>query len=164
MDEQRVENHKVVTFTYLIKDEQGNLQEQSDIPMSYLHGVDTAMFPKIAEALEGSKEGDVVEITLSPEEGFGVHNPDLTFTDKIENVPTEYRHVGAEAMFQNDEGETMTMSVIKMDKGEIMLDGNHPFAGKTMYFKITVQGVRDATADEVGSGKVDGPQGSGTIH
>ena len=149
-----MENHKVVTFTYVIKDQQGQLQEQSDIPLSYLHGNDERMFPKVAEALEGTSVGDTVEVTLMPEEGFGLPDPTLTYSDKIENVPPEYQHIGAEAMFQNEQGETTTMTVVKVENGMVTLDGNHPFAGKTMTFIITVKAIRDATAEEVGSGSV----------
>ena len=154
MSDKKVENHKVVTFTYVIKDQAGQLQEQSDIPLSYLHGNDERMFPKVAEALEGTSVGDTVEVTLTPEEGFGQPDPSLSYSDKIENVPPEYQHIGAEAMFQNEQGETTTMTVVKVENGMVTLDGNHPFAGKTMTFIITIKAIRDATAEEVGSGTV----------
>jgi FKBP-type peptidyl-prolyl cis-trans isomerase SlyD len=112
------------------------------------------MYPKVAEALEGSKIGDEVEVSLSPAEGFGEHDPNLTFSDAIDNVPPEYRHIGAEATFENEDGESITMTVVKMEDGKIMLDGNHPFAGKTVTFKLRVKEIRDATEAEVGSGEV----------
>ncbi len=155
MSEQKVEHNKVVSLTYVLLDENGSVQEQSDIPISYLHGgKDSAMFPKVAEALEGHKVGDEVSVTLTPEEGFGHYDPSMTYSDEIENVPPEYRHIGAEATFQNEAGESITMTVVKMENGKIMLDGNHPFAGKTITFKIKVTEIRDATEAEVGSGQV----------
>ena len=97
---------------------------------------------------------DEVEVSLSPAEGFGEHDPNLTFSDAIDNVPPEYRHIGAEATFENEDGESITMTVVKMEDGKIMLDGNHPFAGKTVTFKLRVKEIRDATEAEVGSGEV----------
>ena len=114
------------------------------------------MFPveTALEALEGSKIGDEVEVSLSPAEGFGEHDPSMTFSDAIDNVPPEYRHIGAEATFENEQGESITMTVVKMEDGKIMLDGNHPFAGKTVTFKLRVKEIREATEAEVGSGEV----------
>lgn len=153
MTEPTVQKNKVVTFTYVILDSNGEVVEQSDIPLSYLHDQDDRMFPKIIRAMEGAGVNDTVEVRLSPEEGFGKPDPNLTYSDKIENVPPEYRHLGAEAMFQNDQGETMTMRVVSIEDGVITLDGNHPFAGKTVTFRIKITGIRDATEQEVGAGQ-----------
>ncbi|MDH5572140.1 MAG: peptidylprolyl isomerase [Gammaproteobacteria bacterium] len=159
MAEQRVEKNKVVTFTYIIMDETGSVQEQSDIPMSYLHGGDDRIFPKVMSAMEGAQEGQTIEIVLPPEDGFGKYNPDITFTDKIENVPVEFQQIGAEAEFKNSAGESMSMTVVSVSNGEVKLDGNHPFAGKTMTFKVTIKAIRDAADEEIRTSKVviDGP-------
>lgn len=154
MSEQKVEENKVVSLTYVILDETGAVLEQYDLPISYVHGNNSNMYPKVAKALEGAKVGDEIEVILSPAEGFGKHDPNLTFSDDISNVPPEYRHLGAEATFQNEQGESVTMTVVKMENGKIMLDGNHPFAGKTVTFKLRVKEIRDATEAEVGSGEV----------
>jgi FKBP-type peptidyl-prolyl cis-trans isomerase SlyD len=154
MSQQKVEENKVVSLTYVIVDETGAVLEQYDLPISYVHGTYSNMYPKVADALEGAKVGDEIEVTLSPTEGFGERDPSLTFSDDVENVPPEYRHLGAEATFQNEEGESVTMTVVKLENGKIMLDGNHPFAGKTVTFKLRVKEIRDATEAEVGSGEV----------
>ncbi len=154
MSEPTIENNKVVSITYVISDETG-VQEQSDLPVSYLHGENnTELFPRVAEALTGARVGDEIEVELTPEDGFGLRDPSKTFSDAIENVPEEFRHIGAEAEFRNDLGESLTMTVVSVDNGQIVLDGNHPYAGKTMTFKITVKDIRDAAADEIETGKV----------
>ena len=154
MSDQKVEENKVVSLTYVIVDEGGAVLEQYDLPISYVHGNTSSMYPKVAEALEGAKVGDEIEVSLSPAEGFGEHDPSMTFSDAIDNVPPEYRHIGAEATFENEQGESITMTVVKMEDGKIMLDGNHPFAGKTVTFKLRVKEIREATEAEVGSGEV----------
>lgn len=163
MSEQQIERNKVVSITYSIRDDQGDLLEQSDLPISYVHGMDRRMFEKIEHELEGRMVGDAIEVKLAPTEGFGEHDPDLSFTDVIENVPAEYRQIGAEAMFQNEDGETITMTVVSLKDGKITLDGNHPFAGKTVTFAVKVVEVRPASPEELQTGEavVDI---SGSIH
>jgi len=148
----KVANQKVVTFTYSIMNEKGEVQEQSDLPMAYVHGSDDRVIPKIAEAMEGKTVGEVVEVAVPPKDGFGEYDESLIYRDKLENVPEEYRELGKEAQFQNENGQTKTMVVTRIENGEIELDGNHPYAGKTMTFKLNIREIRDASADEVGSG------------
>ncbi len=163
-NEQTVTKQKVVTFTYIIQDGQDEqILEQSDLPMSYLHGVDGKMYPTAERAMEGAKVGDVIAVSLSPEEGFGYPDPELMHVEKVENVPDEYCRLGVEAMFENEEGETITMKVTKIENGEVTLDANHPFAGKTVVFRMTVAGIRDATTEELGTGEVIDTQGPLTM-
>ena len=149
-----VENHKVVSFTYSILSEKGEVEEQNDVPMEYVHGADDRVFPLVVEAMEGAKIGDTKEIILEPLDGFGIYDENKTYRDKVENVPPEYRSVGAEATFKNGDGQELKMKVVSVENGEVFLDGNHPFAGRTMTFKITVKAIREATTEELASGKV----------
>lgn len=161
MSERRIARNRVVYLTYRIVDAEGELHEQVDLPVGYVHGTGSRLFPQIEAALEGRQVGDEVEVTLSPEEGFGFHQPELTYTDTIENVPPEFRRLGAEAEFQNAQGETLTMVVTRMEGGRIHLDGNHPLAGKTVTFHVTVKEVRDATPEELKKGV---PAGGERLH
>lgn len=161
---QQVEKYKVVSITYRILDEQRTVVEQSDLPVDYLHGMDDRMFPKVTQALEGKTVGDTVEVVLPPEEGFGPSDPDLIFTDDLENAPPEFRRLGAKPSFQNEAGETMEMTVTKIEDGKITVDGNHPFAGKTMIFSVTVTAIRDALEAEIGQGAVLQSSNPTTIH
>jgi FKBP-type peptidyl-prolyl cis-trans isomerase SlyD len=152
MADKFVEQNKVVTFTYIIVDEQGVLLEQSDLPISYVHGGKHDLFEKVEQELDGSVIDDCVEVSLSPEEGFGLHDPDLTYTDNIDNVPEEFRHVGAQVEMMNDQGDSRTFTVTRIEDGKLTVDGNHPMAGKTITFRIKVIDIRDATQDEIENG------------
>jgi FKBP-type peptidyl-prolyl cis-trans isomerase SlyD len=143
---------KVVTFTYSISDETGEILEQSDIPINYVHGGKHDLFEKVEQALEGSVVGDTVEVTLTPEEGFGLHDPEKTYTDDLENVPPEFQHIGAEVEMMNDQGDAMKFTVTSIEDGKLTVDGNHPMAGKVITFHIKVTGIRDATPEELTSG------------
>jgi len=164
MTEDTVTKQKVVTFTYVILDENRSVQEQSDLPMSYLHGVDGKMFEKVEAEMEGKQVGDVVEVTLEPVDAFGERDPSLAYSDSLENVPPEFQQIGAEATFQNEAGEQVNMVVTKIENGQIFLDGNHPYAGRRMTFQITIKEIRAATVDEVGTGEVVDSDNPTVIH
>jgi len=148
MSEPLVEKHKVVAITYSILDESGAILEQSDIPVYYVHGGPNDMFPDVEEALDGCSLGESVEVVLEPEQAFGYHDPNMTFTDDLENVPPQFHHVGAEVQMQNDRGETRSFFVSKIEDGKLTVDGNHPFAGKTLTYAVTVADIRDASEEE----------------
>lgn len=158
MSELKVEKHKVVSFTSCILNEKGEVVEQNDIPMEYVHGAGESAVSDDMKAVEGAKIGDTIDIELTPENGFGEYDPNKTFRDKVENVPPEFQNIGSEASFQNEKGETLKMRVISVENGEVFLDGNHPFAGKTMTFRVKVIAIRDASVEEVGSGLVENQQ------
>jgi len=162
MSEQVVSKHKVVSFTFYITDVTGKTVERSGMPFEYLHGAPNShMFPKVEAALEGKKVGDTVDVTLEPKDAFGQHDPSLTFTDDLDNIPKEFRFVGATPVFHNDKGEAMHLVVTKIEDGKITLDANHPYAGKVVNFHVTVDGIRDAQESELDSGA---PEGQPPVH
>lgn len=152
MSTQRVAPNKVVFFTYVIRDQQGQELERSDLPIGYVHGTGGRLLERLERELEGHGEGDTVEVTVPPDEGFGQHDPNLTYTDDLENVPQEFRYVGAQAEFQNDRGQVKTFTVTRIENGKLTLDGNHPFAGLTLNYRARILEVRDAEPEEIASG------------
>jgi len=161
MPAQRVTANKAVFITYVITDDQGNLFERYDIPVGYVHGANNNLFEQIEKGLEGHVVDDVVEVTLEPEQAFGYPDPGLVVTDNIENVPPEYRRLGVEALLENERGETITMVVTSIDGDILTIDGNHPLAGKTITFKVTISDIRDATDEEIANGI---PEGGFNVH
>lgn len=154
-DTVRVVRNKAVYFTYSIRDESGEILEQSDLPIGYVHGTDSGLVEKVEMALEGMAAGETVEVPVSPEEGFGAADPDLTYTDDLANVPPEYHRVGAEVQFQNDQGDVKTFIVSSIEDGKLTVDGNHPLAGKNLIFSVKVTEVREATPDELQSKRLE---------
>ena len=152
-----IKKDKFVALTYTITDENSEILERIDIPIKYIHGRDSQVIEKIENALEGCASGDEISVELLPSEGFGDHQPELTFTDDIDNVPSEFRHIGAEVEFQNDKGETKIFRVTTIEDGKLTVDGNHPFAGKTVTYNITIADVRDATPEELADAVTQAP-------
>ncbi|MDH5485542.1 MAG: FKBP-type peptidyl-prolyl cis-trans isomerase [Gammaproteobacteria bacterium] len=153
MSDQRITRNKAVQFTYTISDDEGNVVEQVDLPVNYVHGASSmGLIESVERALTGCRSGDKIQVDVPPAEGFGEVDPSLTFTDDVENVPPQFRQLGARVEMQNDQGETKEFVVSKIEDGKLTIDGNHPLAGKTAKFSVTVLSVRDATADEIRNG------------
>jgi FKBP-type peptidyl-prolyl cis-trans isomerase SlyD len=152
MTGQIVARNKVVSFTYSIADTAGEIIEQSDLPISYVHGGRHDLFEKVEQELEGCVVGDTVTVELTPLEGFGEHDPQLTYTDDLDNVPPEFHRIGAEVEMMNDQGDTRKFTVTRIENNKLTVDGNHPLAGRTIVFHIHVTAIRDATEDEISNG------------
>lgn len=152
-----IAKNKFVSLTYTITDESNEIIERIDLPVPLILGHNSQLIGKIEQALIGKKIGDVISVKLTAEEGFGPHQPDLTFTDDLQNVPEEFRRIGAEVQFQNDQGESKEFRVVKIENGKLTVDGNHPLAGKAITYNITIVEVRDPTTDEMTQGVENKP-------
>jgi FKBP-type peptidyl-prolyl cis-trans isomerase SlyD len=151
-----VAKNKVVSLSYVLRNQNGDIFEIRDLPVSYVHGSGADLFPKIEQALEGRAVGERVAVQLGPADAFGEHDPKLTFTDDIENAPPELRRVGAEFEAQNARGESIMLTVTRIEGDRITVDANHPLAGQTISFEVTVQEIRDATPEEIANGRPAG--------
>lgn len=143
-----IKQGKFVSLTYSISDTDGHVLEQSDLPVNYIHGGKTELIGGMDRAVAGKTVGDEVLITVSPKDGFGEHDQDLTFTDDINNVPPEFRQLGAEVQMQSESGEVKSFYVTKIEDGKLTVDGNHPMAGKNLTVKVKILEVRDATQQD----------------
>ncbi len=148
MSNEIIKTGKFVSLTYSISDTTGNILEQSDLPVNYIHGGETELIGGMDKAVAGKSPGDEVLISITPEQGFGEHDPDLTFTDDIENVPAQFRQLGAEVQMQNEDGDAKSFFVTKIENGQLTVDGNHPLAGKNLKVKVKILEVRDATPED----------------
>lgn len=149
VSDQTICDGKLVSFTYRIADATGAILEQSDLPVTYIHGGSLEIIGGIDAAIQGHCAGDELEIQLGPDEGYGAHDPNLTFTDDLENVPLEFRFVGAEVQMQNDAGDLKSFYVTRIADGKLTVDGNHPLAGQSLVVQVSIQDVRDPTRDEL---------------
>ncbi|MDE0948747.1 MAG: peptidylprolyl isomerase [Candidatus Thioglobus sp.] len=149
--------NKFVELTYRIIDQSnGEVIEQVEEPLGYVQGDNSLLFNQVTKELEGKCIGDEVEILLKAEDAFGKKADELLFTDDINNVPPEYRFIGASVTMQNDTGGTKDFIVSSIEDGKLTIDGNHPLAGKDIIFYVEILSIRDATADEIiEGGKLD---------
>jgi FKBP-type peptidyl-prolyl cis-trans isomerase SlyD len=148
----KIAKNTVVSVAYKLTDTQGNLIEESEEPMVYLHGGYDGTFPKIEEVLDGHETGFATQIQLEPSDAFGDYDSDLVKIESRERFP-EPLEVGMQFEGTPDESDdeldTLIYTVTDVADDKVVLDGNHPLAGMALRFALEVKEVREATADEV---------------
>jgi len=155
----QVENRKAVTINYTLKDEAGEVLDSSEgrEPLSYLHGVGNIV-PGLEKALEGKQVGDALTVTVAPEEGYGPRDDRQIRNIPVRKLPEGKVEVGMRFRIQTDQGYLVaTVTALRGDYATV--DANHPLAGKTLHFAVTVVGIRDATEEELTHGHIHGPGG-----
>jgi FKBP-type peptidyl-prolyl cis-trans isomerase SlyD len=152
----------VVTMTFELFDSEGTLLEATSEPITYLHGGQSGMLPKLEEALSLKKVGDAVSVDVEPVDAFGDYDPELVKIEPVGQLPAEVA-VGMqfEAFAKPDDepGSGIVFTVTDIADGKVVLDGNHPWAGKRLRFDCRILGVRAATEEEVEHGHVHGEHG-----
>lgn len=144
---------KFVELTYEVTDrESGRVLTGVEFPLGYVHGHNEILAPSVHAELEGRCEGEVIEVPIDGRRIFGPRDESLVFTDRIENVPEEYRSVGTAILMQNDKGQARSFVVTHIDGETLTVDGNNPLCGRAIVFRLEVLKVRDATAEELRAG------------
>ena len=144
-----VTKNKYVEFTYSITNDEGQIIEQVEVPVNYVHGVKMGLWPKLEAALENKKINDQVNVSFEPGEVFGEVDQDLIFEDEIKNVPEEYRELGKIVEFQSDSGDVKPFRVTEITDTKIILDGNHPLSNVKIHFNVNIIDIRNATETEI---------------
>jgi FKBP-type peptidyl-prolyl cis-trans isomerase SlyD len=152
-------SEKAVTISYTLKDDQGKILDTSEghEPLTYLHGMGTIV-PGLEKALEGKEVGDAIAVTLSPEEGYGQRDETQIRNLPLRKLPEGKVEVGMRYRVKTDGG--YLLALVTAVRGDFAtIDANHPLAGMTLHFDVKIEGIRDATADEITHGHVHGPGG-----
>lgn len=150
----------VATFHYTLTDAAGKVIDSSDgrAPLSYLHGAGNIV-PGLEKQMSGKQQGDVFNVVVDPEEGYGMPNPAMVQVVPREALQgVETLEVGMEFQADTPQGP-MSVAISKIDGDQVTVDGNHPLAGQPLHFSIEVTDVRDASLEELTHGHVHGPGG-----
>lgn len=127
----------VLTVDGLIAD-----SSQAKGPLEYTQG-EGNLPAGLTRQMAGMKAGDEKTIEVKPEEGYG--NPDPAGIKEIplSQVPKEIKpEVGIILQMQDQDGQLFPARVTEIKKDTIVIDLNHPLAGKTMVFKVRVVSVK----------------------
>lgn len=155
----KIQKDTAVTLRYKVADlATGKLIDTGSDPMVYLHGGYGNTFPKIEAALEGQEAGFQATLQLQPDDAFGPRDESLVRTIAKADFPPGVK-VGGQLEGRNDQGEPQVFTVMKIKGPQVMLDGNHPLAGKALRFSMTVAAVRAATEEEIAHRHVHGEHG-----
>jgi FKBP-type peptidyl-prolyl cis-trans isomerase SlyD len=152
----QIAKHKVASIHYTLTDNEGKVLDSSAgrEPLHYIQGIGN-LIPGMEEGLEGKKQGDKVNLKVSPEKGYGVKDDKM-----VQRVPRSAfggGEIKKGMQFQTDQGQIVTVTEVGLN--EITVDANHPLAGVELNFAVEVISIREATEDELAHGHVHGPGG-----
>lgn len=156
----QITKDKVAIIDYTLKNEAGEVLDSSQggEPLAYLHGANN-IIPGLESALEGQAAGDEIQVSVPPEEAYGVRNEALRQeVDKSQFSGVEDLQVGMQFRVPSQQGD-MVIRVADIADDTVTVDGNHQLAGMTLHFDVTVKDVREATDEEKAHGHVHGPGG-----
>jgi len=154
-----IAKNTVVSLNYELFGDDGELIERTEAPVSYLHGGYDGIFPRVEEALEGKDVGYECRVQLEPDDAFGEYEADLVRMESRELFP-ESVNVGMQFEGSPDDSEeTRIYTVTDITDEKVVVDGNHPLAGRSLLFACTVTAVRPASSEELTHGHVHGPEG-----
>jgi len=111
-------------------------------PLEYTQG-DGKLLPGLAKQMEGLKVGDEKQIELKPEEAYGSRNPQAFQEVPNTNLPIGLRpEVGMILEARDKDGKSFPARITEVKQDSILVDLNHPLAGKTLYFKVKIVSVK----------------------
>ena len=149
-----------VKFNYILKDDDGKILDQSQEgqPLGYLHGHNN-IIPGLEQQLEGKSAGETLTAIVEPADGYGDYQEQA-----VQHVPRDnfqgVEDIQPGMQFQSEAGgQVMLVTVTEVNDDEVIVDANHPLAGKRLTFDVEIQEVRAATEDELNHGHVHGAGG-----
>jgi FKBP-type peptidyl-prolyl cis-trans isomerase SlyD len=155
----KITKDSVVSIDFRLHLGDGEAVDESEPgePLVYLQGHEEIV-PGLEKALEGKAKGDTLQVTVTPDEGYGDYDP-----EGLEEVPrTEFPDglelvAGGVLSATDPDGDEVDFFIKEVKGDKVLVDFNHPLAGKTLHFDVTVRDVRTATAEELEHGHAHGP-------
>ena len=149
----QIASNRVATFEFKVTDGSGVLLDSSEEsgPYPYLHGVGH-LIPGLESRMEGRSPNEKFTVSVPPAEAYGERDESMVQKiprDRFTDVDELYEGMMVEAHYDN---ETRVMTITRIDNEWVILDGNHPLAGISLYFDVTVKDVREATPEEIEQG------------
>ena len=146
----RIQPNAFAKVDYVLEGEDGEVLDDSSAedgePLRYVHGYGM-LVPGLEKRLAGMGAGDSADIVVPPEEAYGLHDDELVYAIDRTEAPTA--NEGDEVVLEDEDGDETVAHVVEVGAEELVVDGNHPLAGLTLRYKVSVREVREATADEI---------------
>jgi len=153
-----IENNKVVSIHYTLTNDAGEVLDSSEgrEPLSYLHGMNN-IISGLEAALTGKTSGESLTVDVEPAEGYGERIEELRQVVSREMFGgVDDLQIGMQFQAQMSDQHPVVVTVVAIDGDEVTIDGNHPLAGETLHFDVSIEGVRHATLEEISHGHVHG--------
>ena len=134
-----------VALEYTLSDETGKVIESNKgkEQMSYIHGKGQ-IIPGLEKQLSGMKVGEEKKVQVKPEDGYGPINPEAFQEISKDKLPPEALKVGTMLMAQGPQGQGIPARVHEIKDNTVIMDFNHPMAGKTLSFDIKISEIKTA--------------------
>jgi len=150
MSNETIADGKYVELTYKVIDQNsGGVLTQVEFPLGYVHGTNEVLAPAVMAELEGKTAGEVIEVPIDCNQLYGKRDESLVITERIQDVPEEYRTVGTSILMENEQGQTKTFLVTRVDAKSVTIDGNNPLCEREVIFRLEILLVRDASDEEI---------------
>jgi len=158
----KVSKDSVVSLEYRLHLGDGQVVDESEPgqPLAYMHGRGQIV-PGLEGHLEGMSAGESKKVVVSPAQGYGEHDPrGLQEVPREMFPPNANLQAGVTISAQTADGDVIPITIRELKGDKVVVDLNHPMAGKTLHFDITVREVRAATDEEKEHGHAHGPGGA----
>lgn len=149
----------VAGLEYTLKDDEGEVIDTNvgGEALLYLHGHGN-LVPGLERELVGKQEGDELEVVVPPAQGYGERDETRTFEVPKSSLPQNVEPTKGMALTMRDaQGRSMPVTISKVKLSTVVMDGNHPLAGKNLNFKVKVLSVRKAKREEIAHGHAHTP-------
>ena len=156
----KIAENKVVTIAYVLRSDDGTIIDSSaeGEPLNYLHGAQNIV-PGLEEKLEGTSIGESLKVTVSPEKGYGPRIGEPQEVSRSLFPEDAELREGVHVVAHDDQGRQIPFFIVGLTDETVTIDPNHPLAGETLHFEVTVEALRDATLEEISHGHPHGPGG-----
>ena len=144
-----VESGNIISIFFSLHDDDGNELESNDgyAPLEYLHGANN-IITGLENALAGLHAGDITEVVVKPADAYGEYDHELVYTWPTSECTVDVFHEGELVILENGKEYVVT----KIESDLVSLDANHPLAGKTLFYRVKIAGIRKAREDELAFG------------
>jgi FKBP-type peptidyl-prolyl cis-trans isomerase SlyD len=151
-DERVVKDGMMVSLEYTLKSPDGKLIETSKgkEPVKYIQG-DKMMIPGLERELAGMKVGDEKHVVVKPEDGYGKIDPKAVREFPKDRIPANALKVGNVLTARSPDGMVTPMTIREIKEKTVVMDLNHPMAGKTLVFDVKVVDIQPAPSPNGGA-------------
>jgi FKBP-type peptidyl-prolyl cis-trans isomerase SlyD len=152
----QITDKTAVSIHYTLTDNGGEQLDSSigGEPLVYLHGIGN-IIPGLEQALAGKRVGDKLNVTIAPEQAYGVVDENMTQVVSRKMFDDMDIEIGMQFHADVSHGSGV-ITITEINGDDVTIDGNHPLAGVTLNFDVEVLDVRPATEDELAHGHVHG--------
>jgi FKBP-type peptidyl-prolyl cis-trans isomerase SlyD len=135
----------LVSIEYTLTDEAGQVIDSNvgKDPLSYIQGAGQIV-RGLERELSGLKVGDRRKVQVTPQDGYGPTNEKAFQEIPREDIPPEAQKPGAMLMTKAPDGRAIPVRVHEVKEKTVVVDLNHPLAGKTLHFDVKIKDIRSA--------------------